>query len=32
LDAVEVWGHDELRSGTKERPHPAGGSQASSLR
>ena len=31
LEAVEVWGHDELRSGTKERPHPAGGSQASSL-
>lgn len=28
LEAVEVWGHDELR---KERPHPAGGSQASSL-
>ena len=32
LEAVEVWGHDELRSGTKERPHPGGGSQASSLR
>jgi glutamate racemase len=32
LEAVEVWGHDELSSGTKERPHPAGGSQASSLR
>jgi glutamate racemase len=27
LEAVEVWGHDELR----ERPHPAGGSQASGL-
>ncbi len=25
LEAVEVWGHDELRT---ERPHPAGGSQA----
>jgi glutamate racemase len=27
LEAVEVWGHDSL----KECPHPAGGSQASSL-
>ncbi len=34
LEAVEVWGHDELREPkerSKERPHPAGGSQASSL-